>query len=239
MANKPKTNYKATPDQQNPKDLFMTPRYGTRILLPFIPESVTSIWEPAFGTGRMLGVLAEAGRWETFGSDLAACNFLFDDPITHFDCIITNPPFSLKEKFAMRCIQYGEPWALLIPYEMNGWIFDLMERGLQWVVPDKRINFITPNIFQRIHEGELFLMMKKVPIFKRYEKRSDVPIRVWKRWEAQYPDYHLYRDIEETPKNLLAKYSAAQMATAWACWGFDLPNQINLVRFPKDARLDI
>ena len=32
-----------------------------------------------------------------------------------FDCIITNPPFSLKQEFLQRCYELGKPFALLLP----------------------------------------------------------------------------------------------------------------------------
>ena len=41
-----------------------------------------------------------------------------------FNCIITNPPFSIKEKFLARCYQLGKPFALLMPITT----FDSRER---------------------------------------------------------------------------------------------------------------
>jgi hypothetical protein len=32
-----------------------------------------------------------------------------------FDCIITNPPFSLKDKWLQKCYSYEKPFALLLP----------------------------------------------------------------------------------------------------------------------------
>lgn len=43
-------------------------------------------------------------------------NFLSWEP-EYFDSIVTNPPFSIKDKFIERCYSFGKPFALLLPVE--------------------------------------------------------------------------------------------------------------------------
>jgi hypothetical protein len=64
------------------------------------------------------------------------------------EAIITNPPFSIKEKFLARCYELGYLFALLMPITT----FDSRERrklfhreGIQLILPNGRINFETPN----------------------------------------------------------------------------------------------
>ena len=89
--------------------------------------------------------------YKVFGSDIL--NSPFQDFLSYagfetFDCIVTNPPFSIKEKFLSRCYDLGEPFALLMPITT----FDSRERrklfhrnGVQIVLPNGRVNFETPN----------------------------------------------------------------------------------------------
>jgi hypothetical protein len=74
-------------------------------------------------------------------------DFLTYSPFS-FDCIITNPPFSIKEKFIERCYQLGKPFALLLPLtslesEKRQRLF--RQYGLQLIIPNKRYNFETPS----------------------------------------------------------------------------------------------
>jgi hypothetical protein len=78
---------------------------------------------------------------------LTGNDFLTTKPID-WDCIITNPPFSLKQQFLERCYLLGKPFALLLPLTT----FETPKRqelfkkyGLEVIFFDKRINFETPS----------------------------------------------------------------------------------------------
>jgi len=136
------------------RDLFQTPNYATDLLVPFLRDvelsydepSEFTIWECASGNGRMENRLREHG-FEVFGTDLSTgCNFLTDKMADCFDCIVTNPPYSLKKKFYDKCLSYEVPFALLIPFDMAGWMWNAYENdGCQGIIPSRRINFITPS----------------------------------------------------------------------------------------------
>lgn len=203
MANKPKTNYTSEIGIVDSRDTFQTPRYATKLLLPYIPN-VEMIWECAANLGRMSDVFVNAG-YSVFESDIIEyktgttniVNFLTDlipQPILfeenlyekrHNVCIVTNPPFSLKKQFAYRCLETGLPWALLIPFDMNGWICDLIENfGVQFILPNRRISYITPSGKQ-------------------------------------------------------GKESAAQFHSVFMTYGFNLPQQINIVHVTKEMKEEI
>jgi len=42
-------------------------------------------------------------------------DFLVDEPAFAYDCIITNPPYSIKDRFLTRCYELKKPFALLMP----------------------------------------------------------------------------------------------------------------------------
>lgn len=155
MPDKPKTNYSIDTGMEG-KDLFQTPAHATKLLLPFIPNHIKVIWECAAGDHKMVSVLAD--KYDVFPSDirLPEKNNIIDfltDPI-HDDLIldwnatmiITNPPFSIKKQFFDKCIQYNIPFALLIPADYSLWVINAIRRyGCEKIIPDHRINYITPN----------------------------------------------------------------------------------------------
>jgi hypothetical protein len=96
-------------------DHFDTPGYAIRPLLTYIPSRWT-IWEPTDTTGksRITALLRENGN-KVISTGKKQFDFLHDDPGFSFDCIVTNPPYSIKDSFIARCIELGKPWALLLP----------------------------------------------------------------------------------------------------------------------------
>lgn len=100
-------------------DLYTTPPWVTRALIPHIPHGVQHIWEPAAGVGRMVDALndPDAGRYcfatDLVGSDnVAQMDFLGEEvPAFKFDGICTNPPFSLAHQFIIRALQRTLPTA--------------------------------------------------------------------------------------------------------------------------------
>lgn len=140
---KPKKTQPETPDEIQERDFFQTPNYATDIVADFLPRGV--IWECAEGHGRIVARLRAHG-FAVFGTDLlTGQNFLTDQPIKIFDCIVTNPPFSIKRKFFSRCLSMDEPFALLLPADYSGWMIDAVRLyGCEKIIPTRRIDYITP-----------------------------------------------------------------------------------------------
>ena len=131
---------------QNKKfDHFNTPDYAIKPLLPHVPKTWT-IWEPTDSTGksRITKVLQNHGCTVRSTSQ-KEIDFLNDKPDFSFDCIITNPPYSLKDEFIERCIELESPWALLLPLTAlegikRGKLFNKIERfGV--MIFDRRVEF--------------------------------------------------------------------------------------------------
>src|SRR5687767_14647628 len=109
-----KTPQPQTPDEPQGRDLFQTPNYAVDLLIPFIPDNVGVIWECACGEGKIVKRLLYHG-YAVVGTDLRqGINFLVQDYPENYDAIITNPPFSLAERFYKKCLEYDIPFALLI-----------------------------------------------------------------------------------------------------------------------------
>ncbi len=125
---------------QNPiNDELYTPEEAIKPLLPYIDPNWI-IWEPTDpGCSNITRLLRENGN-----KCIGTCENFFEK-LVGFDCIITNPPYSLKDDFLEQCYKFKKPFALLLPITAlegirRGKMF--REHGLQLLVLDKRINFM-------------------------------------------------------------------------------------------------
>jgi hypothetical protein len=131
-----------------PYDQCQTPSYAVEPLLPFL-QSDWIAWEPACGEGNIVNVLAKHVTG-VIGTDLISApprNF-FDWQPMYFDCLVTNPPYSIKYDWLAHCYALGKPFALLMPLETAGAakaqrLFE--QHGVEIMLLDKRVNFKMPN----------------------------------------------------------------------------------------------
>lgn len=101
--------------QRNAQDSYPTPPDATVALLDFLKiPKYKQIWEPACGEGYMVNVMRGRG-YDVIGTDIqGGVDFLTADKPGRVDWIITNPPFSISEKFINRCLEHEVPFALLL-----------------------------------------------------------------------------------------------------------------------------
>ena len=134
------------PMKQGNSNDFQTPKIALNPLLPYLEKDWT-IWECAQGRGNLSNALTELG-FKVIGTDiLTGQDFLNWQP-DKFDCIVTNPPFSIKQKFLQRCYELNKPFALLLPlttFETSKRQNLFKKYGLEVIFFDKRINFETPD----------------------------------------------------------------------------------------------
>lgn len=95
-------------------DFYPTPPETTTALIDFLrlPTS-TIIWEPACGEGHMVEVMERAG-YDVIGTDISNGTDFLTAECIRCDWIITNPPFSIADKFIEHCIDLKKPFALLL-----------------------------------------------------------------------------------------------------------------------------
>jgi len=126
-------------------DEFFTPEYALSPLSPFLNKNWT-IWECAWGKGSLAKHLEKKG-FKVIGKKNV--DFLNKNVLSiESDCIVTNPPYSLKGEFLERCYEIEKPFALLMPLTTlegikRGALFK--KYGIQIIIPNRRINFITPS----------------------------------------------------------------------------------------------
>lgn len=94
---------------RQPRDLYETPEWVTRAVMPFIHARVAFVWEPACGSGKMARVLS--ARYNVHSTDIdTGSDFLLAStpgPV-HCDAIITNPPYDQAEQFCGEAIRIME-----------------------------------------------------------------------------------------------------------------------------------
>lgn len=155
MPIKPQRNQPSTPDKVQNRDNFRTPKYATGLLLPYIPINITRIWECAAGDLHITKVLQENTKCEVLSTDIRTDvdgviyhNFLTSPEMALFDnyAIISNPPYSSKFLFIEKAIKYDVPFAFLIPFNFCQNIIKFMRNyNCEIIVPERRIDYITPN----------------------------------------------------------------------------------------------
>jgi len=120
-------------------DEFFTPEYALNPLLPYLRKEWI-IWECAWGKGTLAKHLKEKG-FSVLNEDVDFLDFNLN-----CDVLITNPPYSKKDEFLRRAFEIGKPFAFLMPLTAlegikRGALFK--KYGIQLIIPNRRINFIT------------------------------------------------------------------------------------------------
>lgn len=125
-------------------DELYTPKEAIEPILKYLDKDKI-YWECTdFGDSNIRKVLVENG-YKVIATRKDEFDFLKDDPLFKFDVIITNPPYSIKDKFIKRCYQLNKPFLLLLPITaLEGKERNKLYKtyGLELIILNKRINFM-------------------------------------------------------------------------------------------------
>ena len=100
-------------------DELYTPRDFVEVLLKYIPKHVKTIWCSCdTEKSEYVKVFKENGYNVIATSLTEGIDFLTES--RECDMIITNPPFSIKDKILERCYALGKPFALLLSEKAVG-----------------------------------------------------------------------------------------------------------------------
>ena len=85
-------------------------------------------------------------------------DFFKYEPNEHYDVIISNPPFSKKDKVLKRLDDLGKPFAILLPMNsLQGKSrYKIFKNGIQLLAFDARVDFHTNNNFETYTKGNHF-----------------------------------------------------------------------------------
>ena len=132
-------------------DHFQTPPHAIDPIVSYLKRE-WRLWEPACGAGSMVTTLQSHG-FCVIGTDIMTGHDftqfdLFAPAQPEFDCIVTNPPYSIKDHVLERCYAIRKPFALLLPITaLEGQRRQALYRkhGVEVVFMDKRINYRPPS----------------------------------------------------------------------------------------------
>lgn len=133
------------PKLHNFNEMF-TPSVALDYIIPFLNKDLI-YWEACYGQGHLAKELESKG-FNVVGNIGIDC--LTTEPLM-WDILITNPPFNGNKKFIARAIELRKPFALLIRLEHLGGVEAmrlLKDLDFSIIIPEKRINYITPKMQQ-------------------------------------------------------------------------------------------
>ena len=133
-------------------DDYMTPLSAWNAINRFLPTGKI-IWEPFFGDGTSGKNLMKLGHRVVHQKK----DFFKWCP--EYDLIVTNPPYSIVKDIMPRLLELDKPFVLLMPSSKinTKYMRDWSDKGLQIIIPRKRIQFIkcTINKFGCIEPNEV------------------------------------------------------------------------------------
>lgn len=172
-----------TADKTTTGDSQYTPSYAVLPLLEFlpIPNKNCVIWCPFDDeTSEYVKILKKAG-FTVIATDIEHGYDFFEYTPDDFDIIISNPPFSLKDKILKRLNELGCPYAMLLPLPtlQGEKRFDDLN-GVQALIFDKRINFYKDKEHKATQGGAAFAsiyickhFLPQNLIFRKLDKKGE------------------------------------------------------------------
>jgi len=128
-------------------DEYYTPKYVVEILLPYLKETnIKTIWCPCDKEeSEFVKVFRDNGYNVLFSHIENGQDFLTYEPTENYDAIITNPPFSIKNKIIQRCLDLNKPFVLLLSATViqSASLVKLLEKSPEmfFILFDKRISY--------------------------------------------------------------------------------------------------
>lgn len=130
-------------------DECYTPRYAVEPLIKYIPKDWV-IWCPFDKEeSEFVKVFKENGIKVIYSHIEYGQDFYNYEPKEHWDCIISNSPFTNKRLIFERALSFNKPFALLMS---NTWLNDsapkqlFKNKDLQLLMFDKRIKFFNNGV---------------------------------------------------------------------------------------------
>jgi hypothetical protein len=127
-------------------DECYTPAYAVKPILKYIPKGAV-VWCPFDKEDSEFVKLISKQNKVIFSHIHNGQDFYEYEPKEHWDCIVSNPPFTNKRLIFERALSFGKPFALIMS---NTWLNDaapkqvFKEKQLELLMLEQRINFISP-----------------------------------------------------------------------------------------------
>ena len=138
-------------------DEYFTPENVVKAIIPFIPKEVKTIWRPFDKeNSSYVRILGRSGYNIIYSHIDNGKNFFEYEP-ENYDCIISNPPFSLKDDIVQRLYELNKPYAILLPLpSLQGQKRFKYIKDCQALIFNKRINFYKDDLLTKPTKGVAF-----------------------------------------------------------------------------------
>ena len=137
-------NSKAVLYSAGKNDECLTPDYGVKPILKYIPKNAI-VWCP-FDTeeSEFVKQITANGNKVIHSHINNGQDFYTYEPKEHWDCIVSNPPFTAKREIFERALSFNKPFALIMS---NTWLNDsapkqlFKNKDLQLLMFEQRMKF--------------------------------------------------------------------------------------------------
>jgi len=130
-------------------DELYTPDYAVKPILKYIKKDWV-VWCP-FDTedSEFVKQISKTNK-VIFSHIENGQDFYTYEPNKHWDCIISNPPFTKKRQIFERALSFEKPIALLMSNtwlndKYSKWVFKESNRNMELLMFDKRIKYVNPD----------------------------------------------------------------------------------------------
>ena len=132
-----------TAETTKESDLQFTPQYAVKPLFEFlIPSQIQTIWCPFDDETSEYVKEFQNNGYNVIATDIEHGYDFFTFEPKGYDIIISNPPFSLKDKILKRLQELNKPFAMLLPLPtLQGEKRFESLQDTQALIFDKRVNF--------------------------------------------------------------------------------------------------
>lgn len=160
-------NHELNSNKQNKSDEYYTKEYAIIPMLKYLKPYKT-IWCPFDKKeSNYVSVLEKNGHKVIYSHIENGYDFLTYTPKENFDCILSNPPYSLRETILEKCFSLQKPFGLLI--NISG-LFGSKKRfqmfsnnKFEMMVFNKRINYDNENGKHSPPFDSIYLCSKLLP----------------------------------------------------------------------------
>jgi hypothetical protein len=98
--------------ERKERDLYETPEWATRAVVPHLMNRVNRVYEPAAGSGKMVTALSKSG-FDVIGADISDGQDFLQCRGYGMEAVVTNPPYVLAQEFIEHALFLTEPAGLV------------------------------------------------------------------------------------------------------------------------------
>ena len=146
------TNKRKIENELNPNDEFYTPSYAIKPLLKYLKKYKT-IWCPFYTEESLFVKMLKEQGHKVINTHIFEGQDFFEYEPKEYDCIVSNPLYSLKTEVLERLFELNKPFAMLLG------VVGLFES-------QKRFNMFKDNDF------EIMYFNKRISYFRDYNEEK-------------------------------------------------------------------